>query len=271
MGRAVRIGAIPAGMALLLAVGVAGCTGARPAAIERATPTALATSPSVVSPSAPISASRGASVTPDQAGEPVTFVAVVDGDTVRTSAGLVRLIGIDAPEQGECGHEEASAAIGRLLSAGDPATLVLPAGQNDRDQHDRLIRYVLTAGGVDLGLLQLQAGNAIARYDSTDGYPHHPRQEAYHAAQLAAPGPGGSVITTSCEGDARESATAAPGDPDDRWWRQYSSCTKLKKNTAGHPTGPFHRDDPREAEIYAWFAHGTGNRGDGDDDGLACE
>lgn len=58
---------------------------------------------------------------------------------------------------------------------------------------------------------------------------------------------------------------------DDRWWTRYTSCSKLKKNTAGHPTGPFRQDDPREAAIYDWFANGTGNRGDGDSDGLACE
>lgn len=31
-----------------------------------------------------------------------TLVAVVDGDTIETSAGTVRLVGIDAPEHGEC-------------------------------------------------------------------------------------------------------------------------------------------------------------------------
>jgi hypothetical protein len=56
----------------------------------------------------------------------------------------------------------------------------------------------------------------------------------------------------------------------DEWWRQYSSCTKLKKNPNGHPTGPFARDNPAEAAIYDWFAHGTGNNGDGEGDGLAC-
>lgn len=45
-----------------------------------------------------------------------TFVAVVGGDTISTSAGTVRIAGIDTPEQGECGHDEASTAIGRLLA-----------------------------------------------------------------------------------------------------------------------------------------------------------
>lgn len=252
---------------MVLALGFVGCAGAPPA-VTQAGPTAgESTAPSPV-PSAVASS-------PDQQDESrrqaAIFVAVVDGDTLRTSAGTVRLMGIDTPERGECGHAEASAAIGRLLSAGDRVTLELPKGQNDRDRYDRLVRYVLTADGVDLGLVQLQAGNAIARYDSTDGYPRHPREAAYHAAQLASLGPDGSVITTSCQGNARSSGVPLTPDSGDRWWTQYSSCGKVKRNTVGHPTGPFRQDDPAEAAIYDWFAHGTGNSGDGDRDGLACE
>ena len=158
------------------------------------------------------------------------------------------------------------------MSAGDQVSLVLPAGQNDRDVHGRLIRYVITADGVDLGLMQLEAGNAVARYDATDGYPEHPEQTAYHAAQIASRGADGSVVTVGCA-HSPEASVAPPADDStrDAWWMQYSSCAKLKKNTAGHPKGPFRQDDPDEAAIYDWFAHGTGNRGDGDGDGLACE
>ena len=71
---------------------------------------------------------------------------------------------------------------------------------------------------------------------------------------------------------AEQQAAQAPAAPAvDEWWRQYSSCTKLKKNTNGHPTGPFSRDNPAEAAVYDWFANGTGNNGDGEGDGLACE
>lgn len=31
----------------------------------------------------------------------------MDGDTLTTDAGTIRLIGIDTPERGECGHAEA--------------------------------------------------------------------------------------------------------------------------------------------------------------------
>jgi len=271
-----------AALVLLLAFVVVGCD---PVATEQADPVAEPSAAVAAEPAAPGESTAppaaestapapappaAASPTPTEPGTPTTaFVAVVDGDTIETSDGTVRLIGIDTPERGECGHDEASSAIDRLLATGDPVTLELPQGQNDRDRYDRLIRYVITADGVDLGLVQLQAGNAIARYDSTDGYPQHPREPAYHAAQIASAGPDGSVITTSCLASAPQAI--ASWDPGDDWWVQYSSCTKLKKNTLGHPTGPFRADDPAEADIYDWFAYGTGNRGDGDGDGLACE
>lgn len=219
-----------------------------------------------------------ASATPTQSEtvpESVAFVAVVDGDTIQTTVGAVRLIGIDTPETAECGYEEASATIGNVLSAGDEVTLQLPEGQSDRDQHDRLIRYVITSDGSDLGLVQLQAGNAIARFDSTDGYPAHPQEGAYHAAQVASASPTGSVITSTC-GEIPEEvivplADVVEGETEAPWWMQYSSCSRLKKNTVGHPKGPFRSDHPDEADMYDWFQYGTGYSGDGDGDGLACE
>lgn len=243
-----------AGIGIVLVVGLVGCA-AEPVAVPtpRSTPSQAATP--TVEPSEP-------------AGEAVTFVSVVDGDTIETTAGTVRIVGIDTPEQGECGHDEASAAIGRLLEVGDVVTLELPPGENDRDRYGRLIRFVTTAAGIDLGMMQLEAGNALARYDSSDGYPRHPREDAYHAAQIASPGPDRTVITIACKDQAPP--PVAPST-DDAWWEQYTSCAKLKRNDVGHPTGPFDRDDPAQAEIYEWFADRTGNRGDGDGDGLACE
>lgn len=247
------------GLAAAIAVVVTGC--AVPSSVAdvvepAAAPSTLATPTPLPLPTDPA----------EPAPAPFTFVEVVDGDTIETSAGTVRIIGIDTPERGECGDRQATAAITGLLSAGDPVELELPAGQNDQDSYGRLIRFVTTASGVDLGLMQLEAGNAVARFDSRDGYPAHPRETAYHAAQVATVGPDGSVVTAECQA----AAPVAP-PPGERWWEQYSSCTKLKKNGMGHPTGPFSRDDPSQAEAYDWFAHRTGNNGDGDGDGLACE
>jgi len=247
----------------MLTVGLVGCAGASPRTPQELRRSPAATAGATTPPGSPSAAAR-----PPSGGDPTSFVSVIDGDTIETGAGTVRILGIDAPERGECGHDDASAAIGRLLSAGDPVTVTLPPGENDHDQHGRRIRYVVTVAGIDLGLMQLESGNALARYDSTDGYPAHPREAAYHAAQVASPGPDGSVLTIACQGAAPPSVAPAT---DNRWWEQYSSCAKLKKNTVGHPTGPFARDDPAQAEIYDWFANRTGNRGDGDGDGLACE
>lgn len=205
-----------------------------------------------------------------------TFVRIIDGDTIETAAGRVRIIGIDTPERQQCGYEEASMHIGRLIAVGDPLLLELPRGQNDTDNYGRLLRFVTTSSGVDVGLSQLEAGHAITRYDSSDGYPKHPREAKYRAAQIATTGPNGEVISAACASGADPDMGAAPPPPPapetgERWWQQYSSCNKLKQNGVGHPTGPFSRDDPAQAEIYEWFAFGTGNRGDGDGDGLACE
>ena len=126
------------------------------------------------------------------------FDSVVDGDTIRTEAGKVRLIGIDTPERGECGYNDAAELILEHVAPGEKITLLLPDGQNKADKYDRLIRFVITADGTDLSLLQLQAGNAVARYDSFDGYPSHPHEREYRAAQLATAGTDRSVQTTTC-------------------------------------------------------------------------
>lgn len=209
--------------------------------------------------------------TPSETKSAVTFVAVVDGDTIETSEGTVRIIGIDTPERGECGYREAGDVIGRLLSPGDTVDLVHPTGVDDVDRYDRLLRYVATGDGTDVGLSVLKAGYAVARYDSTDGYPRHPKQAKYHAAEAAALDAYDNVVAVGCELTAPGPAPAAEAGTDDGWWFGYGSCAKLKKSGSGHPTGPFSRDDPAEAAIYDWFANGTGNRGDGDGDGLACE
>ncbi|PZU36107.1 MAG: hypothetical protein DI573_14320 [Microbacterium sp.] len=223
-------------------------------ALAACTPAPAATAPASASPPPPATA------------ETVAFAAVIDGDTIETSAGIVRIIGIDTPERGECGYDEASAALGRLVSVGDPLVLSLPAAQNDRDDYGRMLRSVATADGTDLGRVQIDAGNAVARYDSSDGYPAHPLEAEYRAAQTAVLDAGRNVVTAACQGEMVPAPSLG-----DSWWQAYSSCTKLSRNEVGHPTGPFDRDDPAEAAIYDWFALGTGNNGDGDGDGLACE
>lgn len=108
------------------------------------------------------------------AGPQAAVVAVVDGDTIESSAGTVRLIGIDAPERGECGYGEAAAQVSALLSPGTAITLTLPDGENDTDRYGRLLRYVDTADGVDVGMSVLTADSpspATTRWMGTPRIP----------------------------------------------------------------------------------------------------
>lgn len=261
-------------VAALASIALFGMTGCAPEIVDAPPPPTTAptapTTPAEVTPSP----------TPTPAAEPtVTMVSVTDGDTIKTNEGMVRIIGIDTPERGECGHNEASDALSDVLAYGDPLVLDLPADQNNRDKYDRLLRHVSTVDGDDLGLLQVKAGHAVARYDSLDGYPKHAFEAQYHAAQTASFGPDGRVQTAVCKAEADASKAPAPpadspaetSDAGASWFTEYRSCAALKRNGVGHPTGPFNRDDPAQAEIYDWFQYGTGFRGDGDGDGFACE
>jgi hypothetical protein len=87
-------------------------------------------------------------------------------------------VGIDTPEVGECGYDQASAALSRLV-LGKQVTLT--RSDEDRDRYGRLLRYV-DVGPVDAGLRQIRSGLATARYDSRDGYGFHPREPRYVAA-----------------------------------------------------------------------------------------
>jgi endonuclease YncB( thermonuclease family) len=112
-----------------------------------------------------------------------TTAHVVDGDTIELDDGTrVRLIGIDTPERGECGHVEATRHLDELID-GESLTLT-PGAQQDTDRYGRLLRYV-DVGDVDAGLDQISSGFASARYDSTDGYGAHPREDLYHRVEEA--------------------------------------------------------------------------------------
>jgi len=102
---------------------------------------------------------------------------VIDGDTiVLTNDDRVRLIGIDTPEDGKCGFTEAKVALEDLLRK-EPVVLVRGTSKN-LDKFDRYLRYV-EISGIDVGLQLIEAGLAIARYDSRDGYGKHDREAQY--------------------------------------------------------------------------------------------
>jgi micrococcal nuclease len=120
----------------------------------------------------------GSPATPSPSTSTVATFRVVDGDTIEAETSIVRLVGINAPEVGECGHDAASAALQALLGAG-PLTLTREI--SDVDEHGRLLRYVEVAG-VDTGAAMLEGGWAIARIDPPDTS----RSDAYVSLEAAA-------------------------------------------------------------------------------------
>ena len=106
-----------------------------------------------------------------------TVTKVVDGDTIWVArAGVsrkVRLIGIDTPESGQCGFTESTRNLRGII--GGQRVRLTAGAQDDVDQYGRLLRYV-DVNGVDAGLRQIKKGQAVARYDSRDGYGTHARE-----------------------------------------------------------------------------------------------
>jgi hypothetical protein len=113
---------------------------------------------------------------------------VVDGDTIWVSrdgvSRKIRLIGIDTPETGQCGFTESTRSL-RGIIGGQQVRLTAGA-RDDVDRYGRLLRYV-DVNGVDAGLRQIKQGQAVARYDSRDGYGAHARETAYVSADAASP------------------------------------------------------------------------------------
>lgn len=182
------------------------------------------------------------------------LLQITDGDTiyVRNPAGegeRVRLAGIDTPERGQCGFDEATQALTDFLTTPDEGVLSVdpPDGSLpiDRDRYARLVGYV-TMDGVDAGLTLINAGVAVARYDSRDGYPSHLQEAAYIEADKATPR---SYKCPTATPSPTATATAAK--------LRYPTC----KEATAAGLGPYQRGVDVE---YGWYA-------DQDKDGITCE
>lgn len=100
---------------------------------------------------------------------------VVDGDSIRLGNGReVRLLGYDTPEWGTCGFWRARAEMATLIREG-----VQLRNRSGRDRYGRILAYVRTRDGRDVGSVMLRKGLAVARYDSRDGYDWHPLERKY--------------------------------------------------------------------------------------------
>jgi endonuclease YncB( thermonuclease family) len=180
---------------------------------------------------------------------------VIDGDTLELGNGeTVRVVGIDTPEVGECGYDRATRHLADLVLG---ERVRLGTSDEHRDGYGRLLRYV-DVGSVDAGLRLIRNGDAVARYDSRDGYGFHPRETSYIRADRASkpascpkPSPaasprpllgGGGGGGENCAPGYRPCVPPAPPDLD---------CADV--NGPIHVTG----SDP--------------HRLDADGDGIACE
>lgn len=125
--------------------------------------------------------------------ENATVVSTHDGDTLRVRLDgreeRVRIVGYDAPEVGEhaeCGGDEAAQALADLIGPGDEVVLVPDPTQSLRDDYDRLLRYVETPDGVDVGRTLVEDGWGEVRiYGGVPNDRHRDYQGAERAAQDA--------------------------------------------------------------------------------------
>ncbi|MFK5584173.1 thermonuclease family protein [Serinicoccus sp. LYQ131] len=184
------------------------------------------------------------------AAETLMVVSIVDGDTVDVSNGArIRIAGIDTPERGECGYDEAGARMMEL--ARDREAVLVKAGADSIDRYGRLIRY-LDVDGRDVGLTLIQEGLAIARYDSRDGYGWHDREAEYVAADAASP------QAYSCEAQPVAPQPVTPEPPVDAGTDpQFGTC----KDAIANGYGPYVAGVNPE---YDWYR-------DADSDGVVCE
>lgn len=189
---------------------------------------------------------------------------VLDGDTLITSDNqTVRLIGIDTPEIGTCGAEEATETL-RNLTEDQIITLVNPASVDDFDKYGRILRYV-DVDGDDVANTLLENGLAVARYDYLDGYSWHPREERYRAVDEATL----HVCGTEYENDPGHILTIAPPIPEPEGPAGLVDLPDDQANEPWNQPGP----DLDCIEI-GHQVHITGedwHHLDSDGDGIGCE
>jgi micrococcal nuclease len=169
-----------------------------------------------------------------------------DGDTVVTSRGPVRLIGIDAPDRGEPCYRQAKRSAERLAPAGSWVRLVKVIGRDNMDHYDRLLRYVERRGR-DIGYRQIVRGYADAAYDS-GSYETHPRRAKYRQADAVYPDKTCTPAPPPSNCDPSYPDFCIPSPPPDL------NCDDIKREITVLPPDPHHFDgddnDGRGCESY---------------------
>jgi endonuclease YncB( thermonuclease family) len=110
-----------------------------------------------------LAAAAGGTLALESRGDDGRVQRIVDGDTlivrVEGKDERVRLIGIDTPEvsPSECGNRAATQALADLAD-GRRVRLISDSSQDERDRYGRLLAYVETQGGTDVGEEVLRRG-----------------------------------------------------------------------------------------------------------------
>lgn len=196
-----------------------------------------------------------------------TVTRVVDGDTldVRLASGKrerIRLIGIDTPESGACYAAKASARA-RQLALSKQVVLKGDATQDTRDRYGRLLAYVWTPGGRDLGY-QLLAGGYAKVYVFRNAFQRLP---AYRNAEASAKrGPVGQWSACGARPQPAPLPTPRPTPPPatGNCHASYSPCLPI--------VGDLDCADVRALGVAPVRVLGSDPyRLDGDNDGYGCE
>jgi endonuclease YncB( thermonuclease family) len=192
-----------------------------------------------------------------------TVSNVIDGDTldVMLSSGKrerVRLIGIDAPERGDCYAAQASSRA-RALAQGKRVVLKGDATQATRDRYGRLLAYVWLPGGKDLGY-QLVAGGFAEVYVYDRAFQ---RLSAYRNAEASAKGATAGQWKGCAAPAPKPTPTPSPV-PSPGCHPSYSPCLPI--------TGDLDCADVRALGVAPVRVLGSDPyRLDGDGDGYGCE
>jgi micrococcal nuclease len=178
---------------------------------------------------------------PSTADDLWTVVEVVDGDTIRVTGrsgeATVRLVGVNAPEVGECFYDEATAALRFTIGSGG---VRLERDVSDVDQFDRWLRFVESPEGVDIGGELVAAGYVRSHWYEPDTS----RNVKYDDLQSAAQDEGAGFWATDACGSGVASDTSievggqfdAPGNDNlnlGEEWVTFTNTSELRLDLTG--------------------------------------
>lgn len=193
-------------------------------------------------------------------------IEIIDGDTIKVSIDnkneSVRLIGINAPETVnpnkpiECFGKEATESLNKIL-IDRKVKLYRDRTQSDRDKYNRLLRYVNTNDGTDVGYVMIE--NGYAR-EFTYNSPYM-KQTLYKKAELYAIGAKkGMWSFENCQNNIKQTTSNKSFELDALGHYQTSTFYANCASAVAAGVAPIYRNTPGYREGL-----------DRDLDGIACE